>query len=32
MSKILKFNDEARRSLEAGVNKLAHAVTVTLGP
>ncbi len=32
MSKILKFNDEARRSLEAGVNKLADAVKVTLGP
>mgnify|MGYP000476326553 CR=1 FL=1 len=32
MSKILKFDDEARRSLEAGVNKLADAVKVTLGP
>ena len=32
MSKILKFNDEARRGLEAGVNKLADAVKVTLGP
>src|SRR6056300_1630166 len=32
MSKMLKFNDEARRSLEAGVNKLADAVKVTLGP
>ena len=32
MSKILKFDDEARRSLEAGVNKLADAVRVTLGP
>ncbi|HEV7723216.1 MAG TPA: chaperonin GroEL [Iamia sp.] len=32
MSKTLKFNDEARRGLEAGVNKLADAVKVTLGP
>ena len=32
MTKILKFDDEARRSLEAGVNKLADAVKVTLGP
>ena len=32
MPKILKFDDQARRSLEVGVNKLADAVTVTLGP
>ena len=32
MPKILKFGDEARRGLEAGVNKLADAVKVTLGP
>jgi chaperonin GroEL len=32
MSKILKFDESARRSLEAGVNKLADAVKVTLGP
>jgi len=32
MSKILKFDDQARRSLETGVNKLADAVKVTLGP
>ena len=32
MTKILKFSEEARRSLEAGVNKLANAVKVTLGP
>ena len=32
MPKILKFDDQARRSLEAGVNKLADAVKVTLGP
>ncbi|MBN2623262.1 MAG: chaperonin GroEL, partial [Acidimicrobiales bacterium] len=32
MPKILKFDDEARRALEAGVNKLADAVKVTIGP
>ena len=32
MAKILSFNEEARRGLEAGVNKLADAVKVTLGP
>ncbi|MET0145313.1 MAG: TCP-1/cpn60 chaperonin family protein, partial [Ilumatobacteraceae bacterium] len=32
MSKLLKFDEEARRALEAGVNKLADAVKVTLGP
>src|ERR1700693_1401206 len=32
MSKMLKFDDQARRGLEAGVNKLADAVKVTLGP
>jgi chaperonin GroEL len=32
MPKILKFSEEARRGLEAGVNKLADAVKVTLGP
>src|SRR4029453_17496717 len=32
MPKILKFDDDARRSLETGVNKLANAVRVTLGP
>ena len=30
--KELRFNTEARRALEAGVNKLADAVKVTLGP
>src|ERR671933_2856729 len=30
--KELKFNEEARRSLERGVNILADAVKVTLGP
>ncbi len=32
MAKQLKFDEAARRSLEAGVNKLADAVKVTLGP
>src|SRR6059058_23066 len=30
--KELKFNEEARRSLERGVNTVANAVKVTLGP
>jgi chaperonin GroEL len=30
--KELRFNTEARRALEAGVNKLAEAVKITLGP
>jgi chaperonin GroEL len=30
--KELKFNEDARRSLEAGVNAVADAVKVTLGP
>src|SRR5205823_10938496 len=32
MAKQLKFDANARRGLEAGVNKLADAVKVTLGP
>ena len=32
MAKILKFDEDARRKLEAGVNHLADAVKVTLGP
>src|SRR3954452_16575976 len=32
MPKILKFDEEARRALEAGVDKLANSVKVTLGP
>jgi chaperonin GroEL len=32
MAKMLYFDDEARRALEVGVNKLADAVRVTLGP
>ena len=31
-AKELRFNDDARRGLEAGVNKLADVVRVTLGP
>ena len=31
-AKNLRFNEEARRGLEAGVNKLADVVKVTLGP
>src|SRR5438874_2126330 len=30
--KLIKFDDEARRALEAGVDKLADAVALTLGP
>ena len=32
MPKMLKFDESARRGLEAGVNKLADTVKVTLGP
>jgi len=32
MPKILEFDEDARRSLERGVDKLADAVKVTLGP
>src|SRR6516162_5622676 len=32
MPKILEFDEDARRSLERGVNKLADTVKVTLGP
>ncbi len=32
MAKILSFSEDARRRLETGVNKLADAVKVTLGP
>jgi len=31
-AKELKFNEEARRGLEAGVDKLANVIKVTLGP
>jgi chaperonin GroEL len=32
MPKIIAFDDQARKSLEAGMNQLADAVAVTLGP
>jgi chaperonin GroEL len=32
MAKILKFSEDGRRRLEAGVNKVADSVKVTLGP
>ena len=32
MAKEIKFGVEARSALEAGVNKLADTVRVTLGP
>ena len=32
MAKMIAYDDEARRGLEAGMNKLADAVRVTLGP
>src|SRR2546423_16426 len=32
MAKMIAFDEHARRSLEAGMNKLADAVRVTLGP
>src|SRR5919201_1549552 len=31
-AKLLNFTEEARRALEAGVDKLADAVSITLGP
>src|SRR5919205_1110468 len=32
MAKILQFDEDARRALERGVNALADAVKVTIGP
>ncbi len=32
MAKIIAFEEEARRALESGMNQLADAVSVTLGP
>ncbi|ADC91100.1 chaperonin GroEL [Mageeibacillus indolicus] len=32
MAKEIKYNEEARKKLEAGVNKLADTVKITLGP
>ena len=32
MAKDIKFGEDARRAMEAGINKLADTVKVTLGP
>lgn len=32
MAKAMQFRDEARRSIQRGVNKLADAVAITMGP
>ena len=32
MAKEIKFNEEARKGMEAGINKLSNTVKVTLGP
>ena len=32
MAKMIAFDEEARRGLERGMNQLADAVRVTLGP
>ena len=32
MSKMIVYGEEARRNLEAGVNKLADTVKLTIGP
>ncbi|GMA24699.1 hypothetical protein GCM10025864_24580 [Luteimicrobium album] len=32
MAKIIAFDEEARRSMERGLNQLADTVKVTLGP
>ncbi|BFT66346.1 chaperonin GroEL [Parvimonas parva] len=32
MAKEIKFNEDARNGMEAGINKLSNAVKVTLGP
>ncbi len=32
MAKMIAFDSEARRALESGMNQLADAVRVTLGP
>ena len=31
-SKVIVFDGESRRKLQAGINKVADAVSVTLGP
>ena len=32
MAKLIKFSEDARKSLQIGVNKLADTVKVTVGP
>ena len=32
MSKIIKYNREAREALQSGINKVADAVRITIGP
>ena len=32
MAKMIQFGEEARRSMQVGVDKLADTVKVTLGP
>ena len=32
MAKDLKYGEEARKSLQAGIDKLANTVKITLGP
>ena len=32
MAKEIKFGEDARRAMEAGINQLANTVKVTLGP
>ncbi len=32
MAKIIAFDEESRRALEKGINALADAVKITLGP
>ena len=32
MAKEIKFDEDARRAMEVGINKLADTVKVTLGP
>ena len=32
MAKQIKFNEDARASIKKGIDKLAAAVTMTLGP
>ena len=32
MSKVIAYGEEARKSLQAGIDKLANTVKITLGP